>query len=194
MVINQAILEWQNALPSFGISYSGPKDGQINQAFIDAMMALEGKYKAYGQIFSGSGVNMSVSDAKKKFMMEAPKDIPKDTQQPELPKLDTPTTSDQSLKIWESFLSTNLPVVGKVYDGDLPGAAKKLEAAIGKSINKPMSGIIWSDAKKQFNTTPDDVKKALEMIQAHTEKEVKPAQFTSDQRIVRMSQMLFEKS
>lgn len=189
MVINQAILEWQNVLPAFGIPYSGPKDGQINQAFIDAMMALEGKYKAYGQIFSGSSINMSVSDAKKKFMIETPKDSPR----PELPKSDTPAPTDQSLKVWESFLSTNLPVVGKVYDGDLSAAAKKLEATIGKSINKSMAGIIWSDAKKQFNTTPDDVKKALDMIQAHEQKETKQAQFTLDHRVVQMSQMLLEK-
>lgn len=186
-MVNQAILEWQTALPSFGVSYSGPKDGQISQSFIDAMMALEGKYKAYGQIFAGGGIRMSVADAKKKFLSEASKDTPK-----EITSV-TPKPEEQSLKIWESFLSTNLPVVGKVYDGDLAGAAKKIEAAISKAINKPVNGMIWSDAKRQFNTTPDDVKKALDLIQAHASSEVKAAESTLDQRVIRMSQLLLEK-
>lgn len=189
MPVNQAILDWQNALPSFGIAYSGPKDGQANQSFVDAMMTLEGKYKAYGQVFAGGNVIMSVSDAKKKFLG--------DSKEPAKEPTKDSKPVDQSLKAWESFLSGSLPVVGKVYDGDLAVAAKKIEAAIGKVINKPTAGIIWNDTKKEFNTTPDDVKKALDLIQAHaktvTQPEVKAAKFTLDQRVIRMSQLLLEK-
>lgn len=196
MATDQMVLEWQNALPSFGISYTGPKDGQVNQAFIEAMMALEGKYKAYGQVFAGNKIKMPVTEAKKKFLSEAPKsEAPKnETSVKEVPAA---KPEDGSLKIWESFLSGNLPVVGKVYDGDLAGAAKKIEAVIGRAINKPASGLIWNDATKKFNTTPDDVKKALDLIQTHlsspTSGEKQSSDFTLDQRVILMSQMLLEK-
>lgn len=191
MAIDQMVLEWQNALPAFGVSYSGPKDGQVNQAFVEAMMAFEGKYKAYGQVFAGNKPKMSVVEAKKKFLSEAPKS--------DAPVKEVPGTppEDASLKIWESFLSGNLPVVGKVYEGDLAGAAKKIEAVIGKAINKPASGLIWNDAAKKFNTTTDDVKKALDLIQTHlsspTSGEKKSSDFTLDQRVILMSQMMLEK-
>lgn len=189
-MVNQAILEWQNALPSFGITYQGPKDGQINQAFIDAMMALEGKYKVYGQIFTGSGTKMSVMDAKKKFLLP---DTPakKSIETSKLPE-------SPSIKVWESFFSSNLPIVGKVYEGDLVNAAKKIEVAIGKAINKPVVGMIWDDTKKQFNTTPDDVKKALDLIQTHVVStnvsDTKTSKLNLDQRIILMSQLLLGKN
>lgn len=183
--LNPIILEWQNALSIFGIVYTGPKDGEMNQAFINAILSLEDKYKAYGQIFTGTGIKMSVSEAKKKFLGETLK--PTEISTPaEIPK-----TND--LKIWEDFFDNSLPVVGKIYDGKLATTAKKLEASIGKLINKPMSGVIWNDVTKQFNTTPDDIKKALTLLEKHTPTAIKPAQFTIDQRIVKMSQILSEK-
>ena len=184
---NQAILDWQNAFPAFGVTYLGPKDGIVNPQFIAAMLALESKLKAYGEIFTGSGVKMSVTEAQKKYLS------------PETPKQETTKVETKpeamvpnNTKVWESFLSQSLPVVGKVYDGDLASAGKKLEAAIGKSINKPTAGLIWNDTKKQFNTTPDDVKKALELIRAHQQKQPKTAEFTQDERIVMMAKFLSE--
>lgn len=97
------------------------------------------------------------------------------------------------MKVWESFLSQNLPVVGNVYTGDMASAGKKIEAAIGKAINKSMAGIIWNDSKKTFNTTPDDVKKALDLIAAKSENQPKQAEFLMDDRIVQMSHWLSEK-
>jgi hypothetical protein len=64
MAESSLILDWQNALPVFGIPYTGPKDGKMNQSLIEAMMALENKYQAYGQIFTGSDIKMSVDEAK----------------------------------------------------------------------------------------------------------------------------------
>jgi hypothetical protein len=184
MAISQAILEWQNSFGLFGITYSGAKDGEINQSFIEAMMALENKYKAYGEIFTGTGVRLTVADAKKKYL--EPTSIVKTV----------PSTENHAdeMKIWESFFNQNLPIVGKVYDGDLAAAAKKIESAISKSINKPMNGVIWNDVKKQFNTTPDDVKKALNVIDIHNNKELKQAKFTIDERVFKMSKILFEKN
>jgi len=190
MASNKAILDWQNSLPIFGIPYTGPKDGEINQPFIESMMALEGKYKVYGQIFSGNNIRMSVSDAKKILMGDIPKEVSKDSV-----LLKSDSASDPSLKVWESFLSESLPIVGKVYEGDLVSAAKKMEAFIGKAIGKPMNGMIWNDAKKQFNTTTDDVKKALDLIQSHIQTtEVKKTELSLDQRVIRFSKILLEKN
>lgn len=185
---NPLLSDWQNALPTFGIPYTGPKNGELSQAFIEAMMALEDKYKAYGQIFTGSGVKMSVSEAKQKFLSNV-KSEPKT----EIVENVTPSTQESSLKKWESFLSQQLPVVGKLYEGDLATAGKKLETTISQAINKPMHGVIWNDVTHQFNTTTEDVKKALELIQAHKSNSVATAKFTIDQRVTKMSQMLLEK-
>lgn len=188
MAESSLILDWQNALPVFGIPYTGSKDGKMNQSLMEAMMVLENKYKAYGQIFTGSDIKMSVDEAKNKFLgadkskEKIPQETPKEVQQ------------DSSLKKWESFLSQQLPVVGKLYQGDLATAGKRLETAIAKSIDKPMNGVIWNDTTHNFNTTVEDIKKALELIQAHKTTEIKAAQFTIDQRVAKMSQMLLEKN
>ncbi len=182
MAESSLILDWQNVLtPIFGISYNGPKDGKMNQSLIESMMALESKYKAYGQIFTGSDIKMSVNEAKNKFIDEK---VIKDTNEDH---------QDTFLNKWESFLSQQLPVVGKLYQGDLATAGKKLETEIAKSIGKPMNGIIWNDATHSFNTTIEDVKKALELIQTHKTAEIKSVQFTIDQRVAKMSQILSEK-
>lgn len=187
MAESSLILDWQNTLPVFGIPYTGPKDGKMNQSLMEAMMALENKYKAYGQIFTGSDIKMSVDEAKNKFLSadkskeKIPQETPKKVQQ------------DSFLKKWESFLSQQLPVVGKLYQGDLATAGKRLETAIAKSIGKPMNGVIWNDTTHNFNTTVEDIQKALELIQAHKTTEIKTAQFTIDQRVAKMSQMLLEK-
>lgn len=86
---------------------------------------------------------------------------------------------------FQNLLSENLPIVGTLYNGDLIDAAKKLEMAIGKEINIPMSGMIWNDQKKQFNTTPDDIRKSLDIIQMH--KSPKSIQSSRNDRINIMS-------
>lgn len=179
---NQGILDWQNSLPGFGISYDGPKNGLLNPQFISSMVSLENKYKAYGDIFTGSGVKMSVHEAQRKFLSKTDEIITKPSDEKEV----------TNMKVWESFLSQNLPVIGKVYDGDLSVAGKKLETAIGNSIGRSMTGIIWNDIKKQFNTTPDDIKKSLNLIQAQQQKEPKKAELTMDDRVYKMS-LLFNK-
>lgn len=184
--INQQVLEWQNSFSIFGISYSGPKDGSINSQFITAILAVERKLQAYGQIFTGSGVKMSVADAKKKYLPSDNVSIPSSA--PQENNLD----GKQDMKIWESFLSQNLPVVGVLYTGDMAEAGKKLEAAIGKSINKSVAGVIWNDTKKVFNTTPDDIKKALDLIAIQSPQKI--TELSMDNRITKLASFLFDKS
>lgn len=187
---NQSILEWQNSFSAFGISYSGPKDGKINADFITAIVAVERKLNAFGQIFTGTGVRMSATDAQKKFLNQVQKTEPAPAAEP---TSSVPKTESQDMKVWESFLSQNLPVVGSVYNGDLAAAGKTLEAAIGKSINKSLTGVIWNDAKKSFNTTPDDIKKALDLIATKSQTTGKKAEFLMDDRIAKLSRWLSEK-
>ncbi len=178
--MNQMIIEWQNILPSLNVGYYGPKDGKINSEFIEAMMALEVKYKFYGQLIDSSGVKISVDDAKQKFLNKVTIDVSKQDQIPDEDK-------------WVNFFSQSLPIVGKIYKGNLAESGKEIERFIEKSIKHPMSGIIWNDKTKQFNTTPDDIIKALELLQKHQSPEVKAAKMTLDQRVIKMSQLLIKK-
>lgn len=114
-----------------------------------------------------------------------PESKPEETRQDKKPEDKAP--EDQA---WISFLSQSLPVVGKVYDGDLSAAAKKIEAAISKAINKPVSGMIWNDSAKKFNTTPDDVKKALLLIEQN--KSLSKPAFSTQERFVRLAKMYVE--
>lgn len=99
---------------------------------------------------------------------------------------------------WINFLSKPLPVVGTLSSSDLSSAAKTIESAISKAINQPVAGKIWNDSTKQFLTTPDDVKKALELIAAQPKPVdanadvVKPASRIDD-RIAKMASLLWKK-
>lgn len=104
-----------------------------------------------------------------------------------------PTESVSSTDpIWESFLKEVLPVIGSVYSGDISSSAKKLEASLGAQIGKSLNGVIWNDTKKQFNTTPDDIRKALNLLAAHQASQSKAAKYTLDQRFLAMSQILLD--
>lgn len=178
--MNQMILEWQNILPSLDVKYHGPKDGKMNSEFIEAIMALEAKYKVYGQLIDSSGIKMSFDDAKQKFLNE----------------VSTNTSTQKQItenERWVDFFSQSLPVVGKIYKGNIAESGKEIEKAIEKFIKYPMSGVIWNDKTQQFNTTPDDIRKALELLQKHQLPEEKVAKLTLDQRVIKMSQLLVKK-
>lgn len=189
--MNPVILEWQKALPSFGIVYSGPQDGMSNSQFVEAMMRFEAKYKAYGEVYLGSSPKMSVEQAKKKFQ---PVNKETDGKTPES-KTDKEPTDTKSIdikvdKVWESFLQQTLPTIGKSYL-DPAQASQELENFISKKINKSVTGMIWNDSKKTFNTTPDDVRKALELIESNQKNTDKTA---IDQRMYLMSKFLSKKA
>ncbi len=201
---NPKILDFQNNLAGLGVAYSGPKDGTSNSQFGAAMMALESKLQAQtgqsmiGRIFDGKNVRMTVSEVMSKFpQKEAPKDPTiKDPKKPE--DLAPSLPPDQIIKAFQSALGSGLPVVGKLYNGPVDGiyneelvsAAKKIESVIGDRIKKPMAGIIWNDSKKQFNTTPEDIKSALNKLEQNNSVEPKKAELSKDQRILKLSKLL----
>jgi len=195
------ILEWQNSFSLFGVNYSGPKDGTLNPQFINAILNVETKYKAFGEILNGDKIIMTVSQAKSKFLNiqqdnsikppetkdDSEKLSPNSlTDKEEDKKAPTSLSPPDEDKQWVSFFNQNLPLIGKLYNGDLGVTAKNAEIAIGKLINKPMIGVIWNDQKKVFNTTQDDIKNALNLIQQHTQKQAK---YTMDYRIMRLAEI-----
>lgn len=89
---------------------------------------------------------------------------------------------DQSLEAWKVFLGTD----------DFASASKNIENKISQAIGKNVSGMIWNDQKKTFNTTIEDVKKALELIQKHSKNTTKQAFFERDKRFLKMSKLLLQ--
>lgn len=181
--VNPLILSWQQALPGFGISYSGPQDGQLNPGFITGILEFENRYKLYSQVWNGSNIVMSVAEAKKK--------LGHPTEPSEEPSETLPTESTEKSvqnQVWKNFLSHDLPLVGKLYNGDLGVAAQNLEVAIGKYLGKSIQGMIWNPDKKIFNTTPEDIQEALLLLSKRQTSTTVSS--TIDERLFRMAELL----
>lgn len=189
-----------------GIGYALPADGVMTPQFAEVLQYLQSALSSTGkkvQLISG---NSPAPDALQSLLSLEPsvpesKPVPQDKKPLEeipdeepgvrlIKELKNPKKLDEKNAQWEAFLSESLPVVGRLYNGDLGKAAQNLEAMIGKEIEKTMTGVIWNNVNKSFNTTPDDVRSALSKIQAHKETAKKQANFKQDERIIRMSQML----
>lgn len=186
------IMDWQNALPGFGVPYSGPNDGITNSKFYMAMMALESKTKAYGKLYNGTQPIMSVQKAKALFEPSTLPAAPIESTKPQTESL------GNKLVEWEAFLSTTLPVVGKLYSPgtDITLAFQALEASIGKEIDKPMAGVIFNPTTKTPNTSTQDILEALKTIQSHKEKlargssVVSPEYFSQDDRLILLKKIV----
>lgn len=192
------ISEWQIALPSFGINYSGPTDGKINAQFITAMFNLESKLKMYGELFNGAKPLVPVSKIKDKLpkpesKSEEPQDL-KPTPLPPKPAdpddIQSQVEAPQNNKEWEVFLKSSLPVAGNIWDGNVETTAKKLESIISSKINKSIAGMIWNDSTKSFNTSTQDVKSALEKLEKHDLN--KKSYSKKDDRLAKMAEIMKE--
>lgn len=192
------VLQLQNyikAVKPLGLGYSLPADGIVTTEFIallNHLQALLSNKKL--NLVNGKTVNPNaLAQLVKAVGKELPKVKETKLEKEDVVSSDKPEESKNEDIVnknsaWESFLSENLPVVGKLYSGDLSKAAKNLEAAIGKEIDKPMSGVIWNESKKSFNTTPDDIRNALNKIQKHKETpSFKKAKFTQDERVIKFA-------
>jgi hypothetical protein len=70
---------------------------------------------------------------------------------------------DELTKSFQSYF--NLPTTG-IHDQTLISKAKETESILAKELNDDsVKGMIWNDTKKSFNTSVDDVKSALNLIQ-----------------------------
>ena len=109
-------------------------------------------------------------DTFKKELKKEPKEEKKD-------KIDNKKLSipDNSIKIFQSFFSKSLPIVGKLYSGPIDGiyndqlqvAAKNIEDTISKETGASAAGLVFNSSAKTFNTTVDDIESALKLISTH---------------------------
>lgn len=203
---NQKVYDFQLALSSFGIPYHLPKDGSKNgipdTAFVIAVRALESKLQAktgekvFGTIISGNSLLMSADEVAKKFFGKEQKS---DKQTQEVTETSKEENADSLIKSFQTLLSQTLPVAGKLYLGPIDGivnkdlikAAKSLEQVISSNIEgKTLNGVIWSDYKKSFNTTPDDIKKALELLELNNKNSKQKTSSNLDQRFIKLAKIL----
>lgn len=214
---NSNIRAYQLALPSLGIPYSGTADGIANPDFIRSMRGLEDLIQARtgdsvaGKILSGGNVGLSLTEVYRRWFPERLKSEPTsnklidktdnkhdnklDSIDVDLPADGKPNENKQDMNdAFKTLLSQDLPLVGRLYNGqgDPSFAAQTLESAIGKEIGKSMAGVIWNDQKKIFNTTPDDIRRALQMIQQHHQDLPKKVESTVDDRFILLSSMMLE--
>lgn len=185
-----------------GFGYSGAADGILTEDFLATLNSIQNlltigsgspvKVVSGRKISPNAIVNMTAAMAK----INGEPVVPQADAAVVAPAAQVPTISNVTAnKQWISFLSENLPVVGTMYNGDVGASAKKLEAAIGAALDgKSIEGVIWNDSKKTFNTTPDDIRKALSLIASNKKTAPKKACFTVDQRVFKMSQILCDAS
>lgn len=194
------VLQLQNyikAVKPMGLNYTGSADGVVTTGLIFLLHNLQSLLPDKKlNLVNGAKVDpTALAQLVKAIGKELPKVKETKLEKEDVVNSDKPEESkDEDIvnknSAWESFLSESLPVVGKLYDGDLSKAAKNLEAAIGKEIDKPMSGVIWNESKKSFNTTPDDIRNALNKIQKYkaTGDVSKKSRFTQDERVIKFAE------
>lgn len=179
------VQQFQTALPSLGVSYSGPVDGLVNPTFINSMLALEMKLEmdtgipAINHIFSGGKVIMPLQTLKEIYFKKKPIETqvkPTNDESAPIQQTDSTTTTNDSVvnpdvKNWQSFLSQSLPIIGKLYSGpvdglmndDLIAAAKSAEQKVSAKLkNNTIVGKIISNGK--FITDPSDLQEGLNML------------------------------
>lgn len=199
----QQLQAYIKATKPLGVGYALPADGVMTPQFEAVLGYLQSAFSGDGHkisLLNGKLVNPSgvaqlqklLSPAKPETQDKKPAEDKSTTEKPEDREIKTldKKPGEEKNTAWESFLGQSLPVVGKLYDGDIEKAAKNLEAAIGKEIGKSMAGVIWNDSKKSFNTTPDDIRSALNKIQEHKKTATKTAEFTQDQRVLKFAELL----
>lgn len=153
-----------------GFKYTGKIDGIVNPELINVIKSFELAYLAkHGipiQVVIGSRINQ-------KGFQEAVRATQQTKQQPEKPQEKKPEEVSSLTKAFQTFFSQAQPIIGKVYSGpvdgqinaELIGAAKKAEDALATGIkNNKIKGMLWNDVKKNFNTSPEDLKQALSLI------------------------------
>jgi peptidoglycan hydrolase-like protein with peptidoglycan-binding domain len=157
-----------------GPSYLGPIDGITSLYLLDIVKNFQNAVsKKAGKpisIVSGNSISPGAFAEAMKILKEPAKIEEKSAEKPL-----TPPPSSDSIKPFQSFFATAQPVIGKLYSGPIDGivnpelesAAKKAEAIISGAIKKDVSGVIWNNNSKTFNTTIADIAKSLQLIASH---------------------------
>lgn len=176
-----------------GVSYSETPDGILSSTLLDSLRNFQEKLnQKTGKNFnliSGNSIKHSgflealrayrdVRHLKEEKPKEDNKKQLKSEEKPEEKGLiekeieEIDSKSSEEIKHFQQFFSTSQPLIGVVYRGPVDGeanseliqATKSVENTISKAINKPVSGMLWSDNKKSFLTSPQDLEQALKLI------------------------------
>jgi deoxyxylulose-5-phosphate synthase len=187
-----------------GARYSGPVDGKVNPALLASLRKFEsalqfqtgesviGSIVFANNVISQSGIQNAMKILRKHLGIGTKK------------KTDKPAAeaSSQIIKSFQSFFSATQPLIGSLYSGPADGkvnpqliaAAKQAENAIASAIgNKSAHGALWSDKSKTFNTSPSDLKGALQLIVKHKSNK-KASKLNAEGRIVHFSSILINNS
>lgn len=187
-----------------GVSYSGPVDGKLNDALLTSLRQFEIKLQlktgkpvmgaiVYGKSINQSGLAKAMKILREHLGLSKQEDGNKNA---------IPQASAQIVKSFQSFFSATQPLIGALYSGPADGkvnpqliaAAKTAENAIASAIgNKSIHGALWSDKSKTFNTSPSDLKGALQLIVKHKSNK-KASKLNADGRIVHFSSILINNS
>ncbi len=172
-------IQIQNFLKSspLGISYPYPADGEMRPEVLSALRAFELALQSkigkplVGTIVSGPSIKHSgLTDALNLYKEYIAQSSPKAKPEPKTEEL-KPEVKDAQIEAFKSFFSTSHPIIGAPYKGDIAEAAKTAESAIASAINNPAAhGSLWNDKTKSFNTTPEDLLNAVNLIVKHQSK------------------------
>jgi deoxyxylulose-5-phosphate synthase len=194
-----------------GARYSGPVDGKVNPSLLASLRKLESALQFHtGEAFIGSIVfgNNVISQSGIQKAVKALRNTPwykkKNEKKIKKPKenIISPEASAQIVKSFQSFFSATQPLIGALYSGPADGkvnpqliaAAKQAESAIASAIgSKSVHGALWSDKSKTFNTSPSDLKDALQLIVKHKFNK-KVSKLNAEGRIVHFSSILINNS
>jgi len=194
----------------FSPKYTGEVDGKKTNALVLSVIGFQnGVNNLTGNSFKivNGNIIKTIPLAKAfKALAKYQKNHPpqkKETEKEEETNADLePSQSPALVKSYQNFLSKTLPLVGKTYSGPADGqindnliaAAKQVEGTIASFINnKSINGMIWSDGSKTFNTSPSDVKEALNLIVEHKNRQ-KTSNDSSENRILTFSKLLLQNS
>lgn len=170
---SQAVKDYQASLPSLGISYGGPIDGIVNPLFASSMLALEMKLEistgipAVGNIFSGGQIILPLNKMKEIYLKTDKKETPEPVKTKTL-------KDDELIRQWQQYLSKSLPIVGRLYQGDVDGiinpqlisAVQQLEGKVSSRLkNSSIVGKVWNN---RFLTDPSDMDEGLRILQSST--------------------------
>ncbi len=184
-----------------GVSYSGPIDGKINNALLASLqkfeieLQLKTRKPVMGYIVYGKSINQGGLARAMKILREHLGLAKKDDKKTDK----TEMASTQIVKAFQSFFSKSQPLIGTLYGGPIDGkvnsqliaAAKQAENVIASAIgNKAVHGSIYGD---KFNTPPEDVKSALELIVKHKSKK-SASKLNPKGRIIHFSSILINNS
>ena len=157
--IVEVIQKFMKSSP-LGASYSGPVDGIMNPALLQSVLIFQNKAKTKtGQDISLISGNQIDANGFKKVLelLKSPKEEGKE---------EKPAGSDDPLNNqFEQYLSQSHPIIGTAYQGDLGAAAKKVEGALAAALgNNGIYGKLWNSSSQKFNTTPQDLDQAIQLI------------------------------